>query len=1077
MANIALTPKTILTLLGLLLFTFNARPQNVPVRENECEPQAPLALKACRPETCGANAVLLSRDMRSHHQVFAPGQSYCYRVDITEDKEFIRVLVDQHDIDVVTTLCGPDHKPIARIDTTTGTKGIEPIAFITKEKGTYILVVESLETTGSPGSIDVTLDDRRPSQLSDDARIDADRAFFAADVLRLDEGDVSQKCAVDRFLTALTLYRQLRDERGEAQTRNFLGYSLNKLQRHREAVEYLLPAPLMWERLGDSYGRAEALNNLGFSYAAIGESEFALKAYEAALPLWRAARQETTDAHKLKDIDDSEGRTLTNVAGLYSDLGDNARALGSFIELLNITRRSQFPTDYANNLKNVGLVYYAMKDYPNALKYFLQAYQHLPQKTDRSVLGLKAAILNSIGATRIQLGDHAQGLSDFDEAQKLYKAINFRLGDAIMANNYGKSYYVKGGAENKRAAITYYLQALSILDDMEDPVHTAGTLYNLAQAQRDLGLLSEAIASIEEAINYVETLRTKVGRDDLRLSFFAERYFYYELYIELLMRMHAAQPKAGYDKLALQGSERARARRLLDLLSKAQAKSEGNLDVPEPVAAARDKFAETLKRRRKILSSAHTPEQEKEVENLVRAGEEVYRKLQREIRRTDAALQLQPYPLSFAEMQTLLGDSGTMILEYQLGEQRSFLWAVSTDPEEPLIIKELPGRREIEKDVEDLRRAITARGCHIKHEAPDERRRRIKEADQSYKRVARKLGETLLGSPIASRLDTKRLVVVADGQLQLIPFSALIEPTGSVKRIGRKKVSIEGQPLALSHEIIYLPSLTSLDEMRNMITGHERAPKTILAFADPVFSPADDRLKNLPLSETGRSNLFDLIKGTETEFSSASSRGTECEAESRLDRLPSTLQEARNILALVPDSKRKRLVDSFDANLTTLMDPTVRDYKMLHIATHAFVPPKAPERATIVLSFINKRGQPQQGFIRLKDIYQLKLRADLVTLSACETSIGEDVKGEGLVGLARGFMYAGVPRTVASLWKVDDEATAELMKNFYKAMLVHNLPAGDALRRAQKDMYEHPRRAEWKMPYYWAAFTIQGEWR
>jgi CHAT domain-containing protein/Flp pilus assembly protein TadD len=922
------------------------------------------------------------------------------------------------------------------------------------------------------------LDERRPPQLSDDLRIKADRAFFSADVLRLDEGDVPQKCAVDKFLIALEIYRQLHDERGEAQTLNFLGYSLNKLQRSKEALEYLLPAPRMWEKMGDPFGQAEALNNLGFSYAAMGESELALKAYEAALPVWRSARQRTTDTQKLKDIDDSEGRTLTNLADLYNELGDTNRALQSFVALLDITRHSQFPTDYANNLKNIGLVYSTKKDYPEALKYFLQAYKQLPQTADNSVLGLKAAILNSIGAMRVRLSDDTQGFRDFDEAQKLYKKINFHLGDAIIANNYGKSYYIKGGEENKRVAISYYLKALSVLDEMEEPTHRAGTLYNLAQAQSDLGLLPEAIASIEEAINYVETLRTKVGRDDLKLSFFAERYFYYELYIELLMKMHAAKPSAGYDKLALQGSERARARRLLDLLSKAQAvKSEVIVSVPEPVAAAEDRFTEALKRRRKILNTAHTAEQEKEAQNLVRVSEEVYRKLQREIRHSAAALQLQPYPLSFGEIQGLLGGSDTMILEYRIGEKGGFLWAVSADTREPMIVKELPSRVEIEKEVKELRDAITERGCSIKDEATDERLTRIETADQQYKRAAQNLGETLLGSPVASRLGTKRLVIVADGQLQLIPFGALITPVGAVTSIGSKEVSTEGSPLALSHEIIYLPSLTTLDEIRTIIAAHTPTTKTILAFADPVFSPADDRVKNLALNDNSRSSLFNLIQGAETELQSASSRSNECEPESRLGRLPGTLQEAQNILALVPDNNRKKLANSFDASLSTLMNPMVRDYKILHLATHAFVPLKAPERATIVLSFIDKQGQPQQGFIRLKDIYQLKLQAELVTLSACETGIGEDVKGEGLVGLGRGFMYAGVPRVVASLWKVDDEATAELMTNFYKAMLTSNLPASAALRQAQKDMYEHPRKAEWKAPFYWAAFTIQGEWR
>jgi CHAT domain-containing protein len=127
-----------------------------------------------------------------------------------------------------------------------------------------------------------------------------------------------------------------------------------------------------------------------------------------------------------------------------------------------------------------------------------------------------------------------------------------------------------------------------------------------------------------------------------------------------------------------------------------------------------------------------------------------------------------------------------------------------------------------------------------------------------------------------------------------------------------------------------------------------------------------------------------------------------------------------------------------------------------------------------VLSLIDERGQPQDGFLRLHDIYNLQLRADLVVLSACETALGKEIRGEGLIGLTRGFMYAGAPRVVASLWKVEDKATAELMKRFYKGMLKEGKRPAVALRDAQVEMW---RREGWQAPFFWAAFTLQGEWK
>ncbi len=144
---------------------------------------------------------------------------------------------------------------------------------------------------------------------------------------------------------------------------------------------------------------------------------------------------------------------------------------------------------------------------------------------------------------------------------------------------------------------------------------------------------------------------------------------------------------------------------------------------------------------------------------------------------------------------------------------------------------------------------------------------------------------------------------------------------------------------------------------------------------------------------------------------------------------------------------------------------------MLHFASHALLNEKNPELSGIVLSLYNQQGRPQDGLLRSHEIYNLKLGADLVVLSACQTALGKEVRGEGLIGMLRGFMYAGAPRLVVSLWKVDDLATAELMSHFYCGMLRENLRPAAALRAAQAKM------AQRRDPYYWAGFILQGEWR
>ncbi|MGQ0703555.1 MAG: CHAT domain-containing protein, partial [Gemmatimonadales bacterium] len=197
-------------------------------------------------------------------------------------------------------------------------------------------------------------------------------------------------------------------------------------------------------------------------------------------------------------------------------------------------------------------------------------------------------------------------------------------------------------------------------------------------------------------------------------------------------------------------------------------------------------------------------------------------------------------------------------------------------------------------------------------------------------------------------------------------------------------------------------------------------------------------------------------------------------SENELPRLIGSRREAAAILALVPAEQRMRAVD-FKANRSAATDPGLARYRIIHFATHGLLNSVDPELSGIVLSLVDESGRPQDGFLRLHEIFNLTLPAELIVLSACQTGLGQEIEGEGLVGLTRGFMYAGTPRVVASLWKVDDKATADLMKHFYQGMLgPRKLRPAEALRAAQLAVAGQKR---WHSPYYWAGFVLQGEWR
>jgi CHAT domain-containing protein len=294
----------------------------------------------------------------------------------------------------------------------------------------------------------------------------------------------------------------------------------------------------------------------------------------------------------------------------------------------------------------------------------------------------------------------------------------------------------------------------------------------------------------------------------------------------------------------------------------------------------------------------------------------------------------------------------------------------------------------------------------------------------------------MLLDPAAPQLGGMRLLIVAEGALQYVPFAALPEP-------GKET------PLMVDHEVVTAPSASVLAALRQEIAGRESPEKTLFVVADPVYSANDARVNRALVVARAGDGTGDFLR---LRFSRA---------------------EAEQIMNLIPAADALKALD-FEANRDAVLKADLARFRILHFATHAVIDDERPELSGIVLSLLDRAGRRQNGFLRLYDIYNLRLNADLVVLSACRTALGKEIKGEGLIGLTRGFFYAGVPRVVASLWQVDDRTNAEFMKPFYEAMFVRHERPSAALRSAQITMWKTK---GWDAPYYWAAFVMQGEWK
>jgi CHAT domain-containing protein len=296
-------------------------------------------------------------------------------------------------------------------------------------------------------------------------------------------------------------------------------------------------------------------------------------------------------------------------------------------------------------------------------------------------------------------------------------------------------------------------------------------------------------------------------------------------------------------------------------------------------------------------------------------------------------------------------------------------------------------------------------------------------------------------------------------------------------------------PLIVDHEIVSLPSASVLAVLRRELAGRKPAPKAAAVFADPVFEKTDPRVK----TQDSRLKTSDLRLQTSDSKKEPAATGVNPPSAirhppsveddltraarnwglTRFERLPFTRREADEVMALVRGNEGLKALD-FQASKSAAASPDLSQYRIVHFATHGLLNSVHLELSGIVLSLVNEQGEPQDGFLRLHEVYNLTLPAELVVLSGCKTGLGKEIKGEGLVGLTRGLMYAGAARVMVSVWDVSDKATAELMKRFYKAMLKDGRRPVAALRAAQVSMWKEKR---WQAPYSWAGFVLQGEWK
>ena len=846
---------------------------------------------------------------------------------------------------------------------------------------------------------------------------------------------------------------------------------LSDWQNHSDHVLALGTARnalVLWQSLGKTRGIVRSHLSIGTYQLAQSSLDEAIQSNEVALNLarehhlvdleaealislgfieyrkgaWQNVTRFLSDAEDLIDVEAEPVKMTQITSGIaeaYIESGLPEDGLIKYKQAVEYVRKTQTPRDIIVINWGVAKAQYLLGNYSEALTILQQALGEAQMLKDRVVM---AMCHDSLGRTYKALNNSASALSHFETALSLYTQANNPMEAARTVALIGQVYELSGRLDEARK---FYQKALKRFDAVADSVNQSVTLFALGKLEMKSGNYDKAESLLWRSIEVTENMRRLSRSRDLTAAFSATVSDRYEKYIDCLMRNDRGPMPELRNVRAFETSESARARSLAQLLRESDTNLLASVDpkLSEQERSLRQLLRVKEDERIGLLNTNYKKDEMKKLEaDLARLSAEYKNLSEAMSARYPAYKQLtQPRSWDLKRIQEeVIKDNDTMLLEFSLGADRSYVWAVTSSS---ITGKEIPKRDTIEKAVQALHALLSEPA------KPDNK--------EQLDHAAQELAQMVL-SPVSSQLNKKRIILVADGALNYIPFQMLPATWAN------------SEPLLSQYEINNAPSATILGELREQARHRTVRPKTLVAFGNPVFAwtvkenESNANVASASLETRDVEPLRSALRHTE--------RNKETFDPSVIERLFYSGREIASLVDVASEAQSFVATD-YAATRDQLLAIDLTQYAILHIATHGFLDPEHPEGSGLLLSTIDPSGKPLNGFVRLQDVYSLQAPLDLVVLSACNTGLGKDVRGEGLVGLTRGFMYAGATSVVASLWQVQDEATAELMKQFYIEMLENGLTPGDALRAAQNTIRKNPK---WSSPHYWAGFILQGEY-
>jgi CHAT domain-containing protein/Tfp pilus assembly protein PilF len=750
-----------------------------------------------------------------------------------------------------------------------------------------------------------------------------------------------------------------------------------------------------------------------------------------------------------------EGRCLNNLGLYYWKIDNYASALNAYEASLETAINEKNALDQADTLHNMGIIWVYLGNYEKALNYLTKAYNLDQGLFDKANL---AQDYNTIGTAFIKKGflsdnkeDFNKALSYFSDSLKLAKEVKDKKFIIQILNNIGS---VKSHLRFYSEALEYFELALSQAQEVKDNnslgmlLNNIGIVYfnlgkyeestryyqkaidvalringgdilweaylEIANSLKNQKRYEEAINNYENSIRVIEEIRYNSVQEELKASYLGseKRIDAYQNLIDLLATLDIDQNKKDRGIEAFNYLEKAKARGFLDSLEVSEVNISQGVDF-KLANQEKEIMHEISQLYTRLLMPGLSPEDKARITEQLKTLDEKLDTLKREIRTTSPAYAGLKYP----EIITLdeakrMADTGTAFFAYSLGKDRSYGFVLRKDD---FRIFRAPARKVLQDQVAEYRKAIS-------------------DKDNRDFRLGRVLFEELVLPGLTK--GTKRIVFVPDDILNLLPFETLV-PDDRKERW-----------LVQDYAVAYVPSLSSLRELNIRKKGLAARPnKDLLAFGDPYYGSNEEDIRG-----QGPDIFQDFYSNPSVNFF----------------RLKYSGLETRGIASLFKASR----TDAFLREKATedrLKSEPLTDYRIIHFATHGLIDDKKPARSSIILSL--DQDPAEDGFLQMREVFDLKMNADLVVLSACQTGLGQFIRGEGIEGLSRAFFYAGSSSVLMSLWAVNDQATYQLMERFYRHLKSSENPM-NALRRAKLEMIGSKILSH---PYYWAGFILNGK--